>query len=68
MKVKVTEGGVVVPKELLQGVEEVEIRAGNGIIVIVPVGEKDPIWGLGKDPVRGGLTDSSEEHDRYIYG
>jgi hypothetical protein len=68
MRVKVTDSGVVIPRELLEGVEEVEIRQEHGIIKVIPTGRHDPIWGLGKNPVEGGLTDASENHDRYIYG
>ncbi len=43
MKVKVTEKGVVVPKELLNGVDEVDIRKENNLIVIIPKTKDDPI-------------------------
>ena len=68
MKAKVTKRGVVIPKELLEGVDEVDIRKEDGVILVVPVAKEDPIWGLGKNPVKGGLTDGSEHHDKYIYG
>jgi virulence-associated protein VagC len=68
MKAKVTEHGLVIPKELLEGVDEVEIRKEDGVILVVPIAREDPIWGLGKNPVKGGLHDASENHDRYIYG
>ena len=68
MKARVTKRGVVIPKELLEGVEEVDIRKENGVIVVTPVTEPDPIWGLGKNPVKAGLPDASENHDSYIYG
>ncbi len=68
MKAKVTKRGVVIPKELLEGVDEVEIRKEDGVILVVPIVGEDPIWGLGKNPVKGGLPDASENHDRYIYG
>ena len=41
MRTKVSEQGVVVPKELLEGITEVEIRKQNGIIVVVPTGRED---------------------------
>lgn len=41
MLTKVTEEGVIIPKELLQGVTEVDIRKQNGIIVVVPTGEEN---------------------------
>jgi hypothetical protein len=48
MKAKVTENGVVIPRELLEGVEEVDIRKEDGVILVVPIARQDPIWGLGK--------------------
>jgi len=68
MKVKVTEKGALIPRRLLKGIKEVEIRRQNGLIVVVPVGEKDPIFNLGKNPVKSGVTDGSVNHDKYIYG
>ena len=43
MKVKVSEKGVLIPRKFLKGVKEVEVRQQNGLIIIVPVGAKDPI-------------------------
>jgi len=68
MKVKVTEKGVVIPRKLLKGIKEVDIRRRNGVIVVVPVEEKDPIFNIGKNPVKLGITDASVNHDKYIYG
>jgi hypothetical protein len=67
MKTKVTEQGVLVPKRLLEGIEEVEIRKENGLILIVPVVSRDPVFNIGKHPVEDGITDASVNHDRYIY-
>ena len=67
MKVKVTEKGVVIPRKLLKGVKEVDIRRQNGRIIVVPVGEKDPIFNIGKNPVKLGIKDASINHDKYIY-
>lgn len=67
MKTKVTEQGVLVPKEYFKGIEEVEIRKENGLIVVVPVTD-DPILELGKRPVSDDVEDASENHDQYIYG
>ena len=36
MRTKVSEQGLVIPKELLSGITEVDIRKQNGIIVVVP--------------------------------
>ncbi|MBI5306757.1 MAG: hypothetical protein HZB37_00030 [Planctomycetes bacterium] len=43
MKAKVTENGVVVPKELLDRADEVDIRKENNLIVIVLKTKGDPI-------------------------
>jgi len=67
MKVKVTDQGVVIPKEFLEGVEEVEIRKEDHVIVVVPTIKDDPILELGKYPVVCGAPDASEQHDRYLY-
>jgi virulence-associated protein VagC len=68
MKVRVTENGVVVPKDFLQGIEEVEIRKTDNVVVIVPTTKSDPILALGQCPVECGAPDASERHDRYLYG
>lgn len=68
MKVKVTEKGALIPPKFLKGVKEVEVRRQNGLIVVVPVGAEDPIFNIGKNPVKLGLKDASENHDKYIYG
>ena len=68
MKVKVTEKGALIPRKMLKGVKEVELRRQNGLILVVPLGEKDPIFNLGKKPVKSGVTDGSVNHDKYIYG
>ena len=68
MRTKVTDEGVVIPKELLTGITEVDIRKQNGIIVVVPLGKKDPIYDIGKNPVKLGIPDASENLDKYVYG
>lgn len=68
MKAKVTKRGLIIPKEMLQGAEEVEIRREDQRIVILPVIKDDPILNLGKRPVECGVSDASEHHDRYLYG
>lgn len=67
MKVRVTDEGVIIPKTYLEGIEEVEIKKENGLILIVPITDIDPILELGKNPVNCGTPDASEKHDRYIY-
>lgn len=68
MKAKVTKRGLIIPKEMLEGAEEVEIRKKDHRLVIWPVSKGDPILNLGKHPVECGATDASEHHDRYLYG
>jgi hypothetical protein len=67
IKTKVTSRGVFIPKWLLEGVDEVEIRKENGLILVVPLAADDPIMELGKHPIVVDVTDASEHHDRYLY-
>lgn len=67
MKIKVTDKGVVIPKKFFEGVEEVEIKKENGLILIVPITKTDPLSQLGKNPVKCGVSDASENHDKYLY-
>jgi hypothetical protein len=64
---KVTDEGVLIPKRLLRGVAEVEIRQENGIILVVPKTTDDPIFKLGLHPVDCGAADASENLDHYLY-
>jgi virulence-associated protein VagC len=68
MKAKVTKKGLLIPKEMLAGVEEVEISQENHRIIISPFVKSDPILDLGKRPVECGVSDASEHHDSYLYG
>jgi virulence-associated protein VagC len=68
MKLKVTDSGVVIPREMLPDVEEVDVQMEGGVVVLTPVRDaSDPIWEMGNDPVTLGLADASENHDRYLY-
>lgn len=69
MRVGVTAQGVLIPRHMLPGVEEVEVRAEHGKVVVVPVAPvpDDPIVGLGSSPVDCGVEDASQNHDRYLY-
>ena len=49
MKVKVTEQGLMIPKELLVGIQEFEIRKENHHIVLIPTDETDSIEQLGSN-------------------
>ena len=66
MKAKVTEKGVLVPKKYFKGIEEVEIRKEDDLVMVVPITE-DPILQLGKRPIFDDIKDASENHDKYIY-
>ena len=68
MRARVTEQGLVIPKEWLVGVFEVEIRQENNRIVIVPIIPlaDDPLLLLGNDPITLDITDASTHHDTYL--
>jgi virulence-associated protein VagC len=68
MKAKITENGLVIPKEFLDGVDEVEINKTDKLVVIEPTSRGDPILELGQNPVEWGVADASEHHDGYLYG
>lgn len=66
MKAKVTEQGLLIPKEFLEGVREVEIRASaRRTSDFANCEYDDPILGLGQNPVTLGVPDASEHHDKY---
>ena len=67
MKGKVTDQGLLIPKRLLKGVEEVDIQKRGSIIVVSPVSPRDPVLDLGTEPVCLEIRDASENHDGYIY-
>ena len=62
MKIKVTEQGLVVPKELLEGIQEVEIRRENFKTLVILI-KLDPVSGLGQNQIDSSVTDASENHD-----
>ena len=67
MKVNVTEQDLLVPEEFLEGIRAVKIRRENDQIILTPTVADDPIWGLGSELISLGITDESENHDRYLY-
>ncbi|AFZ32999.1 hypothetical protein Glo7428_4563 [Gloeocapsa sp. PCC 7428] len=67
MRIAVTEQGVLIPKQLLEGIQEVEIRHQHGVLLVLPVVDDDPILQLGKEPITDSVEDASTEHDRYLY-
>ena len=68
MKTEVTEQGIMIPKHLLEGVKEVEIRREKNYILVIPLFGEDPILRFGVNPVSDNVTDASINHDDYIYG
>ena len=68
MKVNVTDQGLIIPKEFLVGITSVEVHREEDQIILTPVLEDDPIWGLGSDPIELGISDAAENHDQYLYG
>ena len=68
IRINATAQGVLIPRQLLEGIEEVTIKKEDGVIVIVPTVQNDPIWNLGKDPIKCDVSDASEQHDKYLYG
>jgi len=68
MKARVTDAGVLIPKDFLLGVSEVDIRKGDHCLFVVPVEEVDPILELGDSPVTCDVSDASARHDFYVIG
>jgi virulence-associated protein VagC len=67
MRTRVTAQGLLIPKEWLRGVVEVDIRQENNQIIIVPVQQSDdPLLRLGSEPIRMDITDASTNHDHYL--
>jgi len=67
MVAKVTNEGLLIPKELLGSAEQVQIIEEPGRIVVILEPENDPIWNLGKNPIKLGITDASVNLDKYLY-
>lgn len=79
-RLPVTDQGVIVPKVWFGAAKEVLLREVDGHIQMIPVDSgkaesavepfspDDPIWQLGKHPVRLGISDGSVNLDQYLYG
>lgn len=73
MKVSVTDEGVVIPREMLEGAQSVIISKKNGVVLVMPVEASDTkdsnttysFFQLGTDPIDIDITDASENHDKY---
>ncbi|MBW3623279.1 MAG: hypothetical protein KY468_07710 [Armatimonadetes bacterium] len=72
MKTRVTDQGIIIPKEMLNGAEEVDIQKQEDRLIIVPVSptlpesSSDPLYELGAHPVSIDVDDASIHHDRYL--
>ena len=67
MRTEVTDQGLLIPKQFLEGIKEVEIRKEKDRILVIPITSDDPILQLGRNPITDDVTDASVNHDRYIY-
>lgn len=67
MRLKVTEQGIFIPKELLEGIEEVEVSRNNDVIFLTSTQQKQSIWEMGTNPVPCDVDDASINHDKYLY-
>lgn len=68
MKLKVTQEGLLIPKELLGELEEVEVtQESEKIIITKPQKPTPSIWQLGSHPVESDVNDLGKNHDRYLY-
>jgi hypothetical protein len=66
MKAKVTDKGVWIPPELLEGAQEVEIRREGHAVLVLPLRLLDPIRRLGTEPIRCDVSDASADPDKYL--
>lgn len=68
LKTKVTDQGVLIPRQMLGDAEEVEVRKEHDLILIRLAPSADPIYEFGTQPIVVEVKDASESHDRYLYG
>jgi hypothetical protein len=68
MRIAVTDQGVIIPRDWFPDVEEVDVEKTKDAVVVRPNLARDPILGLGKNPVDCGSSEGSTQHDRYLYG
>ena len=69
MRAVVSKEGVLIPKRLLRkGVTKVDIQREGASLVVRPVpAVKDAVWKLGSQPVRTGIKDGADNHDKHLY-
>ena len=63
---KITDAGLLIPKQMFEGIDEVEIQQQDDRIVVIPRRATDPILGLGQHPVVVDVEDASVNHDLYL--
>jgi len=68
MIAKVSDEGLLIPKEMLRDCKEVELREEPGRIVVLLDPNDDPIFNLGKNPITIDVDDASTNLDKYLYG
>ena len=66
MRASVNQSGLLIPKSLLEGFDEVEIFQEKQRITIIPW-RANPIRNLGQNPLAIDETDVSEHHDDHLY-
>jgi len=66
MRASVDQSGLLIPKSLLEGFDEVDILQEKQRITIIPW-RGDPIRNLGRNPLDVDETDVSDHHDDYLY-
>ena len=68
VKAVVSPVGVLIPRRMLRGITEVEIRKSGRNIVVEPTRPTDdPIFALGTAPVRVGTRCGAAGHDAHLY-
>ena len=67
LRKQVPESGLLIPREMLDGAREVDIRREDRRLVLVPVATSDPLLDLGRSPIGDDAVDASTDHDRYLY-
>jgi len=67
MRAKINDKGLLIPKRFFKGFKEAEIKKENGLILVIPINSKDPVYELGKKPISSNVKDGSTKHDKYIY-
>jgi hypothetical protein len=55
MRIKVTDQGVLIPKQWFEGIDEVAIHRERDVILIEPILGEDPILSLGTQPIAAQL-------------